>query len=155
MSADGKSFTFKGIDYGDASYNVYARVATLPRMPRPRVASDNLAQADGTTTQGSTFDDCRITIECAVTASSTANVETAMSNVVGQLSRSQEGPGALILDSHPTKQWTARLVTGVDGELALNGERFTLEFICTNPWPTATSATTATGSIAGGGTTTL
>ena len=155
MSADGKSFTFKGIDYGGVNYNVYARVKELPRLPRPRVASDNLAQADGVATQGSTFDDCRITLECAVTAASTTDVETAMGNVVAALATTQEGPGALILDSHPTKQWTARLVSGLNGALALNGEMFTLEFLCTSPWPTATSATTATGSTAGGGTTSL
>lgn len=155
MSASGKSFNFKGIDYGGASYNVYARVREFPRMGRPRVSIENLAQADGVVTQGSTFDDARLTIECAVTASTTANLETAMLNVIGQLAKSQEGPGALILDSHPTKKFTARLVSGVTGSLGQNGEQFTLEFVLTSPWAEATSATTATGNTNGGGTTTL
>lgn len=155
MSADGKSFTFKGVDFGGGSYNVYVKTASLPRLPRPRVAIHNYAQADGVATQGATFDEVSITLECAITASTTANVETAVANTIAQLAATQEGPGALVLDSHPTKQWTARLVSGLTGDLALNGERFTLEFLCTSPWPVATSSTNVTGNIAGGGVTTI
>lgn len=155
MSADGKSFTFKSIDYGDASYNVYARVQDFPRMARPRVASDNYAQADGVATQGSTFDDIRMVIDCAVTGTSVANVETLMSNVIGQLAKSQEGPGSLILDSHPTKQYTARLVSPVMGRLGLNGETFQLEFILTSPWASATTATTTSPAAISGSPTTI
>lgn len=155
MSADGKSFVFKGVDYGGASYNVYAKATSLPRLPRPRVNIDSLAQSDGVSTQGSTFDESRIILECAVTASSIANVETLMGNVAGALSQSQQGPGALILDSHPTRQYTARLVSGIDGELAFNGERFTLEFLLVTPWFLATSATTGGDDNDAGGVTTL
>lgn len=141
MSADGKSFVFKGVDYGGASYNVYVQSETLPRLPRPRVNIASLAQADGAATQGSTFDEVSITLNCAITGSSTSAVETLVANTFAALATTQEGPGALVLDSHPTKQWTARLVSAVDGQLALNGERFTLEFLCADPWPTATTST--------------
>lgn len=141
MSADGKSFTFKGIDFGGASYNCYARLREFPRLPLPRVVEDRLAQADGSATQGSTFDSVRIVLECGVVGASTAAVETLISSVAGALARTQEGPGELIIDSHPTRAWTARLVSALDGRLGLNGETFTLEFLCADPWPHALEVT--------------
>jgi hypothetical protein len=157
MSASGKSFNFKGIDYGGASYGVYVNLVEMPRMPRPRVAIDGYAQRSGAATQGATFDESRLVLQCGIKATSTANLETLLTNVVAALSASQyEGPGTLILNSHATKAWRdARLVSGLDGVLAYTGEQFQLEFLLADPWAAATTATELAGAISDTGTTTV
>lgn len=154
MSADGKSFTFKGTDFGGASYNLYCNTPVLPRMPMPRVNVSPLSQANGVVTQGSTFDETRITVECATTASDTAAVETQMTAIVNALRATQAGPGTLIFDAFPTRAYDARLVSAIDGQLGLNGESFTLEFIVPSGWHQAASeSTTGATSNSGTGTT--
>ena len=147
MSASGKSFTFNSIDYGGASYNLYAKIKSLPRMPKPRVNIDSLANGDGVVTQGSTFDETRIQVGCACTGANAAAVETLVANTVAALSATQLGLSELIFDAFPARAYQARLISSVEGSIAMNGEMFDLEFIVPSGWYTASSST-ETGDIA-------
>jgi hypothetical protein len=145
MSADGASFTYRSVDFGGNDYGVYVVSREWPRLPKPRVNLSMFAQADGGVTQGSTFEPRRIKLKCMLAASNEANRNTQMANVVSQLALSQyTGPALLVVDYFPDLAWkNARLMDGIDSELAQNGEIFNLEFLA-DPWPVAAAATTET-----------
>lgn len=137
MSADGASFEFRGVDFAD--YGVYVVSRRWPRLPEPRVDVRRFAQADGGATQGNSFEMRSIALECAMVATNEANRNTQAANVAAALANTQLGMGPLVIDYFPTLQFNARLVKGVDVELAQAGELFSLEFLA-DPWPTAISA---------------
>ena len=145
MSASGASFSFHGVDFGGDDYGVYVISRQWPRLPQPRVNRASFAQRDGGVTQGATWDSRRITLECALVASNETNRVIQAANVTEALVLSQDtGPGNLQVDYHAGLLWTnARLMRGVESEIAKNGESFTLEFDA-DPWPFASSSSSTT-----------
>lgn len=137
MSASGASFSFRGVDF--AGYGVYVVGRKWPRLPEPRVNEASFSQRDGGVTQGASFERRRIVLECALVASNASARETAVESMIAALAESQtEGPGDLVVDyPNASRVWTnARLVGGIDAELARQGEFFGLEWTA-DPWPRA------------------
>lgn len=148
-------FTFKGYDLSGPEYGLAVVSPRIQRLPQPRVAVDEFAQADGASTQGSTFGPRYLTLECAITAPTQADRITQMNNVIAVLALSQESPGDLEIHMVPGIVYkNARLVSAIDSDVSARMERFSLVFVC-DPWPEASDATVGSGSTNASGTTSL
>jgi len=146
------SFTYKGVDFGGENYRVTVVGQNYERLPRPRLAVDEYAQADGAAFQGSTYGPRTINLDCRLVSVTEADKETYIENLLTVLALSQsDGGGDLTIDAIPNKVFTgARLQSGVEAALSARMEAFTLQFIA-DPWTSATEATD-TGDVAVSGT---
>lgn len=147
--------TYKGYDLSGPEYGLVVVSPVIQRLPQPRVAVDEFAQADGASTQGTTFGPRYLTLECAISAPTMVDKITRVENVISVLALSQEGPGDLEIHMLPGKVFkNARLTSAIDSTISARLERFSLTFVCAS-WPEATEPVVATGAANAGGVTSL
>ena len=127
------SFSYDGVDFSGASYGLYVVKHNAPRLPKPRVHMMELSQGDGAVVQGSTVGSRVFRFGCVGVATSEALRETQVENVIGVLQGSLTGAKWLILGWKNDVKWKAVLTSGVDGDTAILGEEFSLEFLAPNP----------------------
>jgi phage-related protein len=138
MSAYENSFAFAGYDLGEpVNYGLLVVESNWPYIPKPRLTVVKRSQANGVITQGSTWDERRFELECAVTGSNRADVATKMENICDVLMLSSEGLKQLIFGWLPTKYWMARLAEEVTpgGREGLNALQFRVVLIAPDPIP--------------------
>ena len=131
------SIAIDGVDLND--YGLWVVEHNAPYMPQPRVNIHELGGADGAVTQGSTFASMRVKLRCVFALDDVVSGEigldrdVVMTDLIDILADAAMNEKSLVLGFWPTKTWTARLVSSVDGELMQRGLQFPLEFIIPQP----------------------
>ena len=139
-SANGNSIVFNSVDWGGTSYNLFVVgvPSGIPPAPEMEVHVEKLAQADGCVTQGSSWKPLVIELRCIVLSDTAANRATQVANIITALKTCEGGEKTLVLDAYSSKSYNVRLMNSVNASIAAQGAEFTLIFLASNPWGTAT-----------------
>jgi hypothetical protein len=137
------SLSFNSIDYGGTNYGfVVTENNFVEAHPVPRVNRRALSNADGEASQGATFGAREGAVRGIVTGTSFANLKTRLGNIAAALQTAQEGPKALVFDTHSTKQWSARVLGARPEFTSTVTATLAITFYAADPWPLATTETT-------------
>lgn len=128
MSANAASISFGGVDLYD--YKLIVVSPLHPYLPAPRVGYQPFTGANGGASFGSTWEKIDFNFECVIVASTYAQFKTYIDGLVSHLrSVAQEGEQALVLGWDSGVSYNARLTTGIDCAVAINGGTFELGFM--------------------------
>ena len=149
------SLSYNAVDLGGVNYGFIVEENDFVNPPQPRINRDALAMADGDAAQGATFGALVGVVKGVVSAASYTALHTQRDNIAGALAAGQEGVKALTFDAISGKSWNARVLgTSWSNETPITID-LAITFYAPDPWPEATSATTAGPTSISGSPTTL
>lgn len=133
MSVSTDSFSFNDVNYGDELHGLKIVSPVIPFLPEPRVHIAPLSNADGAVTQGRFFKEAYLSFDCVIVGESEADRAGKLAAVVSDLyDAATVGECDLILGCY-SETYTARLISGIDGRIAITGAMFNLRFVIPQP----------------------
>lgn len=133
-------FTFNGVT--SSSKKLYVLSISKSALPSIKINTQELPNIGGTVLLNKRYDVREITFNCLVTGTSDSDFETKIRDIAKWLNT--DTPQQLILDEEPNKYYMAMVseISEIEQTLAIG--KFSIKFVCLNPYAYATSSTTVT-----------